>query len=143
MNPIAASISVVMLAGVLTGCATAPTDLHRSGRVQVEHIAEGKVRISGLGVHEKDGGIEVCGVLRRIGRSALAIKAHVDITVLNPEGTILIQARSKSKYIYRRRIGAGTRSHKRFAVFLEVSPPKDSVIQIVVHSQEHDPVDHK
>ena len=88
MKPLTTVLLDTVGAGVLTGCAAAPTDLYRTGRVQVEQTAEGKVRISGLGIHEKDEGIEVCGALKRIDRSASAIKAHIDITARNPEGTI-------------------------------------------------------
>ena len=131
-------ILAMVWAAALTGCTAAPTNLHHTGYVQVEQTTEGKVRISGLGIHEKDGGVEVCGTLKRRDRSAVAIKAHVDITVRTPEGKILTQARSQSQYITRRRIGTGSKFHRRFTVFLEGSLPKGSVVQVVVHSQEHD-----
>ena len=135
-------VATLAILSTFVGCTTAPPDLFRTGHLQLEQTATRKVRAMWFSVKEMDGGIEVSGVLKRNDRTGMGIKAHVDITILAPEGAFLGKARSQDLFVPRRCIGRGTQGYRQFSVFFDFLPQAGSVIQVVVHSQEHDPADH-
>ena len=105
--------------------------------VTIEKQAAGKVYVAWSSAHECEDGFLVTGVLRRSDRVGSPIKAHVDITILSPDGHIIDTARSNEVYVPRRRTGRG-QSMQRFRVQLPDIPPRGSSVRMVSHSGLHD-----
>lgn len=120
---------------VISGCGVDRVDLVDNGVLSLEHHAVGKVYIAWSDAYEDgDGfGFVVTGVLRRRDRVGIAIKKHVDITILSPDGTVVDQSHSSDRYIPRDIIGRG-QSFQRFRVRFSSHPIKGSKVSIVTHS---------
>ena len=128
------SLVIAMVFGTLTiiisGCATDRVDLVDAGVLSLEQHATGKVYIAWSDAYKNGDGFVVTGVLRRRDTVGLPIKAHVDIAILSPDGTIIDESRSSDVYVPRRIIGRG-QSLKRFRVRFSNIPPQGSLVRLV------------
>lgn len=122
---------------VICGCATGRTDLVKNGTVSFERQARGKVYIASSGAYEEEGGLVISGVLRRRWHTGLPTKAHVDITIMAADGTVLAEGRSSDIYVARRVTGRGHQSFERFKVRFANIPAEGSLIRVVSHSGGH------
>ena len=122
---------------VISGCATNRIDLVDSGVLSLEQHTTGKVYIAWSDAYKNGDGFVVTGVLKRRGTIGMPIKAHVDVTVLSPDGKVLDEARSSDVYVPRRITGRG-QSLKRFRVSFSNIPPQGSSVRLVSHSGLHD-----
>jgi hypothetical protein len=134
------NLVIAMVFGILTivisGCAANRIDLVDSGVLTLEQKAAGKVYIAWSDAYEDGDGFVVTGVLRRRDTVGMPIKAHVDVTILSPDGTIIEESHSSDVYVPRRIIGRG-RSLKRFKVRFSDVPAQGSLIRLVSHSGLH------
>ena len=128
------SLVIAMVFGTLTiiisGCATDRVDLVDAGVLSLEQHTTGKVYIAWSDAYKDGDGFVVTGVLRRRDTVGLPIKAHVDIAILSPDGTIIDESRSSDVYVPRRIIGRG-QSLKRFRVRFSNIPPQGSLVRLV------------
>ena len=128
------SLVIAMVFGTLTiiisGCATDRVDLVDAGVLSLEQHATGKVYIAWSDAYKKGEGFVVTGVLRRRDTVGLPIKAHVDIAILSPDGTIIDESRSSDVYVPRRIIGRG-QSQQRFRVRFSNIPPQGSLVRLL------------
>ena len=131
------SLVIAMVFGTLTiiisGCATDRVDLVDAGVLSLEQHTTGKVYIAWSDAHEDGDGFIVTGVLRRRDTVGLPIKAHVDVAILSPDGTVIDESRSSDVYVPRRIIGRG-QSLQRFRVRFSNIPPPGSSVRLVSHS---------
>ena len=126
-------VIVVLPFGFLTGCATNRVDLADSGVLTLEKQAAGKVYIAWNDAYKDGDGFVVTGVLRRRDTVGLPIKAHVDITIQSPDGTIIDTSRSSDIYVPRRIVGKG-QSLNRFKVRFSSIPVEGSNVSVVANS---------
>jgi len=124
-------VMFVLSFGFLAGCATNRVDLVDSGVLTLEKQAAGKVYIAWSDAYEDGDGFVVTGVLRRRDTVGLPIKAHVDITIQSPDGTIIDKSRSPDVYVPRHIIGRG-QSLKRFRVRFPGIPAEGLICSIAV-----------
>ncbi|MCP4614484.1 MAG: hypothetical protein GY845_37875 [Planctomycetes bacterium] len=122
---------------LIPGCSMNRVDLVDAGRLSLEPYNTGKVYIAWSGAYEQDNGFVVSGVLRRRDSVGAAIRTHVDVTVLSPDGTILDEARTSDVYVARRIPGRGYLSFERFKVCLADIPVTGSSVRLVSHSSRH------
>lgn len=121
---------------VISGCVTNRISLVDSDVLTLEKKAAGKVYIAWSDAYEDGDGFIVTGVLRRRDTVGLPIKAHVDVTILSPDGTIVEESHSSDVYVPRRIIGRG-QSLKRFKIRFSDVPAQGSLIRLVSHSGLH------
>jgi len=126
-----------VLIAVLSGCTAVRTDLADTGVLSLEKQRDGKVYIAWSSAYKHDDGLVIRGVLRRHDHVGNAIKAHVDVTVLSPDGQVIDTARSSEVYVPRRITGRG-QSLKRFTVHFSNPPPHGSLVRMTSHSGPHD-----
>ncbi len=135
------SLVITMVFGILTiiisGCVANRVNLVDSGVLSLEQHRTGKVYIAWSGAYEQDDGFVITGVLRRRDRVGMAIRTHVDVTVLSPDGTILDEARSSDVYVARRITGRSYLSFERFKVRFPNIPAVGSSVRVVSHSGRH------
>ena len=137
LSVVTAALSLGLLVSVISGCAANRVDLVDSGFLTLEKQAAGKVYVAWSDAYEREDGFVVTGVLRRSDRVGSPIKAHVDVTVLSPDGRVVDTARSGDVYVPRRITGRG-QSFKRFSVHFSSKPPRGSTVRVVSHSGPHD-----
>jgi hypothetical protein len=130
------TLAFSVLPAIISGCATDRVDLEDSGVLSLEQHATGKVYIAWSDAYEDGDGFVVTGVLRRRDTVGLPIKAHVDITIQSPDGTIIDESRSSDVHVPRRIVGRG-QSLQRFRVRFPSIPAEDSKVSIVTHSGSH------
>ena len=121
----------------LAGCSTNRVDLVDSGVLTLEKQATGKVYIAWSDAYEDGDGFVVTGVLRRRDTVGLPIKAHVDITIQSPDGTIIDESRSSYVHVPRHITSRG-QSFRRFKVRFPRIPDKGSKVSAVAHVGHHD-----
>lgn len=131
-------LPLLVMVGILSGCATQAPNMFRSGRLHLNQTTTNNVRAIWLTAVERDSGIEVSGALKGYERTSKAIKVHVDVTVLAPDGETLAEAHSRNLLVSHNRIGRGSQCAKRFSVPIKLVPPAESVIQVVVHKAHGD-----
>ena len=122
---------------LIPGCAMNRVDLVDAGMLSLEQHNTGKVYIAWSGAYEQDDGFVISGVLRRRDSVGTAIRTHVDVTVLSPDGTILDEARSSDVYVARRITGRSYLSFERFKVRFPDVPATGSSVRVVSHSGRH------
>ncbi|MHC4244219.1 MAG: hypothetical protein ACYS3N_01925 [Planctomycetota bacterium] len=136
------SLVITTVFGILTiivpSCVANRVNLVDSGVLSLEQHRTGKVYIAWSGAYEQDDGFVITGVLRRRDRVGMAIRAHVDVTVLSPDGIILDEARSSDVYVARRITGRSYLSFERFKVRFPNIPAMGSSVRLVSHSGRHD-----
>ena len=136
------SLVIATVFGILTiiisGCATNRVDLVDTGMLSLEQHNTGKVYIAWSGAYEQDDGFVITGVLRRRDRVGRAIRTHVDVTVLSPDGIIVDEVRSSDVYVARRITGRSYLSFERFKVCFPNVPAMGSSVRVVSHSGQHD-----
>jgi hypothetical protein len=130
---VAVAIWLGVLTVVVSSCAANRADLVKSGVLTIEERAEGKVHIAWSDAYEQAGGLLISGVLMRRDHVGTPIKAHVDATIMSPDGRTLDTACSKTGYVPRRITGRG-QSLKRFNIRLPRVPPQGSSVHLVCHS---------
>jgi hypothetical protein len=128
---------LAVAAVIICGCATSRVDLVKSGVLTLEKRAAGKVHIAWSNAYEQAGELLITGVLMRHDHVGMPIKAHVDATILSPDGRTLDTACSKAIYVPRRITGRG-QSLKRFNIRFPLVPPQGSSVRLVCHSDLHD-----
>ena len=137
LSTITAALSLGLFVSIISGCTANRVDLVDSGFLTLEKQAAGKVYVAWSDAYDRDGGFVVTGVLRRSDHVGSPIKAHVDVTVLSPDGRVVDTARSGDVYVPRRITGRG-QSFKRFSVPFSSKPPRGSTVRVVSHSGLHD-----
>ena len=136
ITEITVAMLLIVVASLVSGCAANRVDLVDAGVVTIEKQAAGKVYVAWSRAHECEDGFIITGVLRRSDRVGSPIKAHVDVTILSPDGHVIDTARSNEVYVPRRRTGRG-QSMQRFRVQLPDIPPRGSTVRMVSHSGLH------
>ena len=126
-------IFLTVTAAIVSGCAANRVDLVAAGVVTLEPHAAGKVAIAWSSVYKEDNSFVISGVLTRHDHVGFPIKAHVDATILSPDGRTLDAACSKAIYVPRQITGHG-QSLKRFTIRFPHVPPQGSSVRLVCHS---------
>lgn len=127
-------LSVALLK--FSGCNANRVSLVEEGPVSVAKRPSEKIDILWTDVYERDGQTWACGVLRQRASNSGAIKTHVDIQVLNSDGSIQYETIADDLIVPCNRVGKGI-DYKRFKVRLPDKLPKDTQISMTVHSGRH------
>ena len=125
-------VGIALIIG-LSGCSTSRVSLSDRGYVAVEKQDSEKIKILWTDVYQEDGQTWIYGVLKQPSVIGGTIKTHVDIQILNPDGSVQLETVSKEIYVPRNRIGKGP-DWKRFRVKLGVDVQEGSKAFIKVHS---------
>lgn len=123
-----------VLSVVISGCTANRVDLVDTGTLSLKQHNTGKVYIAWSGAYEQGDVFVIRGVLRRRECVGAAIRAHVDVAVLSPNGTILDEARSSDIYVARRITGRSYLSFERFKICLANITDIGSSVRLVSHS---------
>ena len=127
-------LGLSLLLFLISGCTANRIDLADTGMIKLEQDQMSKANISWSSAFEKDDGLLITGILRRSDHVGIPVKAHVDVYVLSPEGSILNEVRSSDVYVSRRVTGRSRMGSERFEVYLPNMPAKDSLVRVVSHS---------
>ncbi len=122
---------------VISGCAANRINLVDTGVLSLEQRNMSKVYIAWSGAYEQNDGFVITGVLRRRDRVGVAIRTHVDVTVLSPDGTIMDEACSSDVCVSRGIAGRSHLSFERFKVRFPNIPVGGSSVRLVSHSGRH------
>ena len=133
-------VGTLSVAVTLSGCSSNRASLTNQGHVSVEKQGSEKIEILWTDVYEQDGQTWAYGILKQRGISAGAIKTHVDIQVLSPDGFIQYKTTTDDLFVPRNRVGRGS-DWERFRIQLPEGLPKDSQIYMTVHSGIHKQID--
>jgi hypothetical protein len=126
-------IASSVLAVIISGCAAKQVSLVEKSRLTVEKQGGEKVRILSTDVYQQNGQIWAYGILEQRGTGASAIKTHVDIRVLAPDGSVSYETASEDVYVPCKRIGKGVH-WKRFKSQLPDKLLDGSQVTMTVHS---------
>ncbi|MCJ7778861.1 MAG: hypothetical protein MUP16_11180 [Sedimentisphaerales bacterium] len=118
------------------GCATTRINLSKSDTVKLEKTASEKVFIPWADAYKDGNDLLVTGVVERRYLSTGLLKAHIDVTILSVEGTILQEGHTKAIYVPGRRVGKGI-NWERFRIRFPGIPPEGAKIKMVVEHGEH------
>ena len=129
--------SLLISLSLLSGCATDRISLGDEGLVSIEKQGRKEVAILWTDVYEDNGDTVVSGVLRRRSHTGYPIIAHVDVTLFDPDGTILREGRTPDLYVARHIHGKGM-NWTPFRVRLPGMPAAGVKVNMVVHSEEHE-----
>lgn len=130
------SIAAVVLSIVISGCSSNYTSLAGRGLVSVEEQDSDKVKILWTDVYQQDGQKWAYGVLKQRNFGSGVIQTHVDIQVLNTDGSVEYETITEDLFVPRNRIGNGT-GWKKFRVLLPENLPEGSKVSMMVHSGSH------
>lgn len=133
---------ILLIALVISGCSADRVSLTDKGFVSVEKQDSPKVKILWNEIYQQNGKTWLYGVLKQQGINTGAVKTHVDIQVLNADGSIQYETITDDLLVPRNRIGKGT-DWKRFRVQLPDELPKDSQVSMAVDSGSHKEIDKK
>jgi len=125
-----------MMMLTFSGCNTNRVSLVEQGLVKVTKQVSEKIDILWTDVYQQDGQTWVYGVLKQRFPSPSAIRTHVDIQVLNSDGSIQYETATEDVFVPRNRIGKGL-DWKRFRVRLPEKLLEGSQISMTVHSGSH------
>jgi hypothetical protein len=128
----ALSVCIALLVALTGGCEANKGCAAKEGLL-LDHASEGKVHIAWSDVYESDGGAVVSGVLKRNDTIGLPIKAHVQVSILSPDGQVIDAGRSEDVLVPRQ-IATKVQRLSRFRVPLANMPPKGSTVRLVVGS---------
>lgn len=131
------AVFVAVTAAMSSGCAMNRADLVKSGVLTIEERAEGKVQIAWSGARQEGDGFVVAGVLTRPDHVGLAIRAHVDVSILSPDRNVLYTSRTPDICVPPHVTGR-RQSLKRFSVRFPHVPPQGSSVRLVCHSDPDD-----
>ncbi|MHC4122850.1 MAG: hypothetical protein ACYSSI_04690 [Planctomycetota bacterium] len=134
------SLSTVIL--TFLGCNTNRVSLVKQGQVLVAKQPSEKIDILWTDVYQQNGQTWVYGVLKQRALNSSAIKTHVDIQVLNPDGSIQYETVTEDLFVPCHRVGKSP-NWKKFRVQLPDELLKDSQISMMVHSNSHGQRDNK
>ncbi len=135
-----ALITMVGILLVLFGCSANSVSLTDRSLVSVEKRDSEKVKILWTDVYQKKDMIWAYGVLKQRSSRPGAIKTHVDIQVLDFDGSIQYETISEDMYVPRNNAGKGI-NWRRFKVLLPEKLQEDSRIIMTVHSGSHKQID--
>jgi hypothetical protein len=125
-----------LLIGFICGCASNRVSLVDGNQIRVEKQGRDKVNILWTDVYRQDGQVWAYGVLEQQGFGTGAAKAHVDIQVMAPDGSLAYKAVSEDIDVPCKRIGKGIH-WKRFKLPLPDQLLDGSQITMTVHSDGH------
>ena len=131
---------ILLIALVISGCSANYVSLAEQGLVSVEKHDSEKVEILWTDVYQQDGQIWAYGVLKQLTSNSSTIKVHVDIQVLNSDGSIQYETITDDLFVPRNRVGRGP-DWKRFRAQLPDELPRDSQISMTVDSGSHKKID--
>ncbi|MHC4645871.1 MAG: hypothetical protein ACYTBJ_10225 [Planctomycetota bacterium] len=131
------TIGFGVLSAIISGCATNRTDLVDEGIVSVETVPSERVKVLWTDVYQDGQDWVVYGVLHRRSQTSCPIRAHVDISILSADGTILEEARTEEIHVAGHVPGKGI-NWTPFQVRFPGSPPKNSNVRLVVHDGLHE-----
>jgi hypothetical protein len=129
-------IALIALAAAASGCTANKSDLAKTGQLTLKNQSEGKIYIAWSSASKQDQGFVITGVVRRHDRVGPAIKTHIDIEIISPEGQTINTARSSDIYVSVQRTGRFT-PFKRFAVSFPSMPPQGASALIKPHTKPH------
>lgn len=135
------SATLMILATVATsllfsGCSSNRVSLAEERIVSVSTQDSKNVNVLWTDVYEDAGRTWIYGVLKQQGSSSGAIKTHVDVQVLAPDGSVSWEMISDDVYVPRPRVGKGI-DWTKFTVPLPARPAEGSQITLTVHSGCH------
>ena len=127
---------ILLVALVIFGCSANRISLADQGCVSVKNQGSERIKILWTDVYQQDGQIWAYGVLKQSASNSSAIKTHVDVCVLAPDGSAQYETTSKELYVPRNRVGKGP-DWKRFRVQLPIEISVGTRISMAVHSSAH------
>ncbi len=126
-------LSVLMIS--IPGCAANRVNLVDTNQVAVTNQGSEKIRILWTDIYQKDGQTWAYGVLKQSSSVGGTLKAHVDVQIVSPDGSLQYETISKELYVPRKRIGR--MDWKRFRVQLPAEISEGSNISVTVHTGKH------
>ena len=130
-------IYLMSAALIVTGCASGPMGLVKTGELFIEPIPSSRVYFSNLTVRQEGTELVIAGSVSR-RNSAFFGSGHVDVAVVAPTGEVLW----KASVIYtprKLRKTPGARKHRgsRFEARLPCVPPQKTTIRIAYHASAY------
>jgi hypothetical protein len=104
--------------------------------VSIEKVPNERIEILWTDVYQDGEKVTVSGALKQHGHSSSPVKAHVDASIIGPDG-ILFEESSSPVLLVPRNIGGGGIDWERFKITLVNRPPEGSQVKLTVHSQTH------
>ncbi len=127
------SLLIVMLCvstAFVNGCATTRVDLVKEGSVTIIPLQTAKTRVPSAHVYRGNGDITISGNIAFRPPYRGNRQGHVDITILNPDDSILMKTTAPTRHRHRQRID--NRPSSYFAR-IPVVPSEGSKVQVVYH----------
>ncbi len=135
-------VGIIMVVLMIPGCSANRVSLVDQGYVSVEKQDSERIKLLWTDIYQQDGQTWAYGVLKQRTSSPSFIKTHVDIQVLNPDGSIQYETITDDLFVPRNRVGKGP-DWKKFRVQLPDGLPEDFQIIMTVHSGSHKKSDAK
>ena len=131
------TVVAVLLGALLGGCSSERLAIADDSGLTVENQNSAKVKILWTDIYQQDGEFFASGILKQSSLSTASIKTHVDVQIVGSDGTIQYETMTANLVVPPNTAGKGL-SWKRFKVQLPGELPKDSKINVIVHSAVHD-----
>lgn len=119
---------------IASGCANGRVNLARNGTVQMEVAGCHPVILSAKAEQDGEETLVSGTVTRRPPLDPGRI--HIDVTISTPRGEVISET---TALVYPRTIPIRRSRTSRFAVWFPFVPPRGSRVQLVCHSQPHEP----
>ncbi|MHC4843552.1 MAG: putative periplasmic lipoprotein [Planctomycetota bacterium] len=120
----------------LSGCTSSRVSLVDQELINVEEVPNERIEILWTDVYQDGEKVMVSGALKQHGHSNSPVKAHVDASIIGPDG-LLIEESSSPVLLVPRNIGGGGIDWERFRINLQNPPPRGSQVKLTVHSELH------
>ena len=124
-------LSLCALTGFMSGCATTNVDLVKTGVVTVTPLSSKNNRVQSANVYTSNGNLIVSGRVKNTPPFGASKLGHVDITIINPDGSILTRTTAPSRHRHRAR---NDNRPSPYSVKIPLVPPKGSKIQVRYHA---------
>ena len=119
-----------MAIGTMFGCASGRTNLVDNGTVIIESAQSMQAFVTSVSVYRDDEKLVISGRVKQRYHTVTADRGHVDIALINPDGTTI---RTVSVG-YRSLLARRTCASSLFRVCLPVTLPQGATVRVVHHS---------
>ncbi len=126
--------SIIMLLAFsifITGCATTQTDLAKNGIVTVTRLSSNHARIHTTHVSKRNDSVRISGHVKFANSFRASRQGHVDITIINPDSSILTKTTAATRHAHRPR---NDNRPSPYSVTIPLVIPKGSEIQVIYHA---------
>ena len=129
------TITTTLAAALLisVGCASTRTNLVDTGKVDLVVADTGPIKVTRAKVLQDESGVVITGKVARESRRAYWLRGHVDLTITNSDGEVLL---NEPVRFHRRRLTRHT-WEGAFAYRLDFTPPPGAKVRLSHHDERH------